>query len=105
MAVSVAWRVKVIHDSANIKQKASHPCRQCVKPCNEILILILYISEPLFMDFTWGAGGSTSELTLELSSETKARHDVDVNMHMTCTNQEATKVTHPSSGLSSLIMR
>jgi len=48
--------------------------------------------EPLFMDFTWGAGGSTSDLTLELSVNTKKNTGIDVNMHMTCTNQEATKV-------------
>ena len=45
------------------------------------------------MDFTWGAGGSTSDLTLELSVNTKKNTGIDVNMHMTCTNQEATKVS------------
>lgn len=48
--------------------------------------------EPLFLDFTWGAGGSTSELTLELATNAKKSTNVDVNMHMTCTNQEASKV-------------
>jgi hypothetical protein len=36
--------------------------------------------DPLFMDFTWGAGGTTSELTLDLSKESQTRHDVMVNM-------------------------
>jgi|EP00308_Calcidiscus_leptoporus_P016632 methylenetetrahydrofolate reductase (NADPH) len=44
--------------------------------------------EPLFMDFTWGAGGATSTLTLALSTESQKQHDVMVNMHLTCTNQD-----------------
>ena len=36
--------------------------------------------DPLFMDFTWGAGGTTSELTLDSSKESQARHGVMVNM-------------------------
>jgi len=42
---------------------------------------------PLFLDFTWGAGGSTSELTIELCADAYAAHDIEVNMHLTCTNQ------------------
>mmetsp|Transcript_11709 Transcript_11709/g.19880 ORF Transcript_11709/g.19880 Transcript_11709/m.19880 type:complete len:383 (+) Transcript_11709:187-1335(+) len=48
--------------------------------------------EPLFVDFTWGAGGSTCELTLELCTTVKAKYGLDVNMHMTCTNQAVEKV-------------
>mmetsp|Transcript_31306 Transcript_31306/g.43397 ORF Transcript_31306/g.43397 Transcript_31306/m.43397 type:complete len:383 (-) Transcript_31306:136-1284(-) len=55
---------------------------------------------PLFIDFTWGAGGSTSELTVELSVNSKARYNLDVNMHMTCTNQPLEKV---DEGLASAI--
>lgn len=40
---------------------------------------------PLFIDFTWGAGGSTADLTLELATEMAAT-GLDVNMHLTCTN-------------------
>lgn len=47
--------------------------------------------KPLFIDFTWGAGGSTSELTVELAATAKARFGVDVNMHLTCTNMEMEK--------------
>jgi len=43
--------------------------------------------DPLFMDMTWGAGGATSDLTLDISAKSQARHDVMVNMHLTCTNQ------------------
>lgn len=48
----------------------------------------------LFADFTWGAGGSTSDLTLELCQETKSRHDLNPNMHLTCTNMPIEKVDH-----------
>ena len=44
--------------------------------------------DPLFMDFTWGAGGTTSDLTLDLSRDSQKRHNVMVNMHLTCTNQK-----------------
>eukprot|EP00592_Proboscia_alata_P003331 CAMPEP_0194378370 /NCGR_PEP_ID=MMETSP0174-20130528/34798_1 /TAXON_ID=216777 /ORGANISM="Proboscia alata, Strain PI-D3" /LENGTH=426 /DNA_ID=CAMNT_0039160307 /DNA_START=44 /DNA_END=1324 /DNA_ORIENTATION=+ len=42
-------------------------------------------SSPLFTDMTWGAGGSTAELTLDL---TKHMHETGhvANMHLTCTN-------------------
>ena len=43
--------------------------------------------DPLFMDFTWGAGGTTSDLTLDLSIKSQQMHGVMVNMHLTCTNQ------------------
>jgi methylenetetrahydrofolate reductase (NADPH) len=44
---------------------------------------------PLFMDFTWGAGGSTSDLTLDLTASCKNETGVTANMHLTCTNQTA----------------
>jgi len=44
---------------------------------------------PLFMDFTWGAGGSTSDLTLDLTAACKNEFGVVANMHLTCTNQTA----------------
>jgi len=43
---------------------------------------------PLFTDFTWGAGGSTSELTLKLTSAAKNEMGTTANMHLTCTNQK-----------------
>ncbi|EOD10733.1 putative methylenetetrahydrofolate reductase [Emiliania huxleyi CCMP1516] len=43
--------------------------------------------KPLFVDFTWGAGGSSADLTLELSKTSQQKHNVMVNMHLTCTNQ------------------
>lgn len=47
---------------------------------------------PLFADFTWGAGGSTSDLTIELSTNVQARFDVPTNMHLTCTNMVEDKI-------------
>ena len=42
---------------------------------------------PLFSDVTWGAGGSTAELTLDIANQLKKTGHV-ANMHMTCTNME-----------------
>jgi methylenetetrahydrofolate reductase (NADPH) len=41
---------------------------------------------PLFADITWGAGGTTSELTMELSTNFLQKLGLEVNMHLTCTN-------------------
>lgn len=46
---------------------------------------------PLFADFTWGAGGSTSELTLELTLNAK-KMGLEPNMHLTCTNVKPDQV-------------
>ena len=42
--------------------------------------------EPAFVDITWGAGGSTAELTLEMSGKIQKFFGLDVMMHLTCTN-------------------
>jgi len=42
--------------------------------------------EPLFVDVTWGAGGSTAKLTLEISKNAQNYCATDVLMHLTCTN-------------------
>jgi len=44
---------------------------------------------PLFVDFTWGAGGSTSDLSLSLTACAKDELGCVANMHLTCTNQTA----------------
>ena len=41
------------------------------------------LQKPLYCDVTWGAGGGTSELTLELCTESKRRFGVNMNMHLT----------------------
>jgi methylenetetrahydrofolate reductase (NADPH) len=43
--------------------------------------------DPLFTDMTWGAGGSTAELTLQLATHAQKNGHVS-NMHLTCTNME-----------------
>eukprot|EP00403_Amphidinium_massartii_P016951 CAMPEP_0178411146 /NCGR_PEP_ID=MMETSP0689_2-20121128/21345_1 /TAXON_ID=160604 /ORGANISM="Amphidinium massartii, Strain CS-259" /LENGTH=816 /DNA_ID=CAMNT_0020032345 /DNA_START=84 /DNA_END=2534 /DNA_ORIENTATION=+ len=48
--------------------------------------------EPLFTDFTWGAGGSTSDLTMALCDAAKNDLNCVANMHLTCTNMEKEKV-------------
>merc|ERR1712048_240458 len=45
---------------------------------------------PMFVDFTWGAGGSTSELSLDLTACAKNDLGCVANMHLTCTNQTST---------------
>lgn len=47
---------------------------------------------PLFIDFTWGAGGSTSDLTLQLTLDAKKKFGIIPNMHLTCTNMEMSKI-------------
>lgn len=41
---------------------------------------------PLFCDLTWGAGGSTSDLTLEMTRNLQQNFGAEMNMHLTCTN-------------------
>lgn len=52
---------------------------------------------PLFIDFTWGAGGSTSDLTLQLTLDAKEKFNIMPNMHLTCTNMEMSKIDHALS--------
>lgn len=49
-------------------------------------------TKPLFVDFTWGAGGSTADLTLDLTVRTKKEHGLVPNMHLTCTNMPVEKI-------------
>ena len=49
-------------------------------------------SQPLFVDLTWGAGGSTSDLTLEMASKIQNYLCVETQMHLTCTNMNKQKV-------------
>ncbi len=48
--------------------------------------------DPLFADVTWGAGGSTSDLTVELCVRAKTEVGMNPNMHLTCTNMEKEKI-------------
>ena len=53
---------------------------------------------PLYIDMTWGAGGSTSDLTLELCRQAKELYGLEANMHLTCTNMEVEKITKGLEG-------
>ena len=48
--------------------------------------------QPVFVDFTWGAGGTTSEKTTELCKNSKEKFGLLVQMHLTCTNMPQGKV-------------
>eukprot|EP00761_Pharyngomonas_kirbyi_P009770 gb/GECH01009788.1/.p1 GENE.gb/GECH01009788.1/~~gb/GECH01009788.1/.p1 ORF type:complete len:593 (+),score=137.16 gb/GECH01009788.1/:1-1779(+) len=47
---------------------------------------------PLFVDITWGAGGSTSDLTLEISITSQNIVGIETMVHMTCTNMPKDKL-------------
>lgn len=42
--------------------------------------------QPTFIDITWGAGGSTKDLTIGICDYAQKYLGVDVLMHLTCTN-------------------
>lgn len=45
------------------------------------------VQAPLFADVTWGAGGTTSEKTIDLCEYLQRDAGMEANMHLTCTNQ------------------
>lgn len=44
---------------------------------------------PEFCDITWGAGGSTADLTLDIAARMQNEVGVETMMHLTCTNMPA----------------
>jgi hypothetical protein len=50
--------------------------------------------EPMFIDVTWGACGSTKELTMAISQYSQTYFGTDVMMHLTCTNLTIEKLQH-----------
>eukprot|EP00123_Amoebidium_parasiticum_P017241 comp23766_c0_seq2/m.41163 comp23766_c0_seq2/g.41163 ORF comp23766_c0_seq2/g.41163 comp23766_c0_seq2/m.41163 type:complete len:582 (-) comp23766_c0_seq2:152-1897(-) len=44
------------------------------------------VQGPLFVDITWGAGGSSTDLTTEISRTAQNVFGLDTMMHLTCTN-------------------
>ena len=48
--------------------------------------------EPIFIDITWGAGGSTSTLTADICKNTQNVLCLETQMHLTCTNMDECKI-------------
>ncbi|KAI9248609.1 methylenetetrahydrofolate reductase-domain-containing protein [Sporodiniella umbellata] len=47
---------------------------------------------PEFVDITWGAGGTSAELTTELVSTSQSVYGLETMMHLTCTNMPVEKI-------------
>ena len=47
---------------------------------------------PAFVDVTWGAGGSRSQLTCEMVNIAQTVYGLETCMHLTCTDMERSKV-------------
>ncbi|GAA93542.1 uncharacterized protein L969DRAFT_89200 [Mixia osmundae IAM 14324] len=43
---------------------------------------------PIFIDITWGAGGTTSDATTQFVKTAHEQFGLETNMHLTCTNME-----------------
>ena len=48
--------------------------------------------EPLFIDITWGAGGSTSKRTYNITQQCYRQLCIETQMHLTCTNMDESTV-------------
>lgn len=53
---------------------------------------------PMYADVTWGAGGGTSDLTMDLCVTLKKDFDLEPNMHLTCTNMPEEKIHQALEG-------
>jgi len=49
--------------------------------------------EPAFIDITWGAAGSTHELTFDIAKNAQHYFNVEVMMHLTCTGLKETELS------------
>ncbi|EGC34903.1 methylenetetrahydrofolate reductase [Dictyostelium purpureum] len=54
----------------------------------------MLLFEPLFIDITWGAGGSTSALTLEIAEKAQNVCGLETMMHLTCTNMPVNEIIY-----------
>ncbi|KAJ8444080.1 hypothetical protein Cgig2_025081 [Carnegiea gigantea] len=54
----------------------------------------MVVHGPAFCDITWGAGGSTADLTLEIANRMQNIVCVETMMHLTCTNMPVEKIDH-----------
>eukprot|EP00250_Pteridium_aquilinum_P024796 c29616_g1_i1 orf=529-2313(-) len=55
--------------------------------------------QPLFCDITWGAGGSTADLTLDIAIKMQNMICVESMMHLTCTNMPVDKIDKALDGI------
>jgi len=82
-----------IIDLINEKKEKPHISLEYFPPRTETGLKNLYArmdrmkiaTDALFTDITWGAGGSTADLSLQIAIEAKKKGHV-ANMHLTCTN-------------------
>ncbi|CAK9032363.1 Methylenetetrahydrofolate reductase 1 (ZmMTHFR1), partial [Durusdinium trenchii] len=88
-----------IHELVEAKGKETWVAFEYFPPKTETGVANLYKrlgrmqqQGPLYVDFTWGAGGSTSDLTLELSQKAQTEFGCVSNMHLTCTNMPREKL-------------
>ncbi|XP_057781206.1 methylenetetrahydrofolate reductase (NADH) 2-like [Salvia miltiorrhiza] len=56
---------------------------------------------PAFCDITWGAGGSTADLSLEIANRMQNMVCVETMMHLTCTNMPLHSIDHALSTIHS----
>ncbi|KAH6832198.1 methylenetetrahydrofolate reductase 2 [Perilla frutescens var. hirtella] len=56
---------------------------------------------PAFCDITWGAGGATADLTLEIANRMQNMVCVETMMHLTCTNMPVEKIDAALSAIKS----
>lgn len=47
---------------------------------------------PEFIDITWGAGGTSADLTTELVATAQSVYGLETMMHLTCTNMPVEKI-------------
>lgn len=52
----------------------------------------MYPLGPEFVDVTWGAGGTTSDLTVEICQTAQMVYGLETCMHLTCTNMPKEKI-------------
>ncbi|KAJ3364015.1 hypothetical protein GGF32_002789 [Allomyces javanicus] len=52
----------------------------------------MYALAPEFIDVTWGAGGTTADLTMDICHVAQAVYGLETCMHLTCTNMPRDKI-------------
>lgn len=61
----------------------------------------MVVHNPTFCDITWGAGGSTADLTLDIANRMQNMVCVETMMHLTCTNMPVEKIDHALTAIKS----